>query len=100
MEDYEAGEYVSYEGETIENPDGTATVTNNYYGEGGYDDYYDYSYSARINRFYNPYAGFNYYSPCYVGFYYDPWYNPYWYRPSLYFGLSWGWGSFGWGYQY
>jgi hypothetical protein len=109
MDDYEAGEYVSYEdepvyseSETIENPDGTTYITNNYYGAGGYGDYYDYSYSARINRFYNPYMGFGYYSPCYVGFYYDPWYYPTWYGPSMYFGLSWGWGwgSMGWGYPY
>jgi hypothetical protein len=107
IDDYESGEYVSYEdepvyseSETIENPDGTTYITNNYYGAGGYSDYYDYSYSARINRFYYPYAGFNYYSPCYVGFYYDPWYDPYWYSPSFYFGMSWGWGSFGWGYPY
>lgn len=107
MEEYDAGDYVAYEDDpvysetqTIENPDGTTYITNNYYGAGGYGDYYDYSYSARINRFYNPYVGFNYYSPCYVGFYYDPWYNPYWYRPSLYFGFNWGWGGYGWGYPY
>lgn len=107
MEDYNAGEHVSYEdepyyseSETVQDPDGTTYITNNYYGSEGYSDYYDYSYSARINRFYNPYAGFNYYSPCYVGFYYDPWYNPYWYRPSLYFSVGWGWGGYGYGYPY
>ena len=108
MEEYDAGEYVSYEdepvysdSETIESPDGNTYITNNYYGPGGYGDYYDYSYSARINRFYSPYNGFGYYSPWYVGFYYDPWYyNPYWYSPSWYFGFSWGWGGMGWGYPY
>ncbi|MCB2219898.1 MAG: hypothetical protein KQI35_05835 [Bacteroidetes bacterium] len=106
VEDYEAGDYVSYEEEpvyseteTVENPDGSTYITNNYYGSSPYD-YYDYSYAARINRFYSPYAGFGYYSPYYTGFYYDPWYNPYWYSPSLYFGFSWGWGSIGWGYPY
>lgn len=99
VEDYEAGQYVSYDdepnySETIENPDGTSNITNNYYGSDGYGDYYDYSYSARINRFYNPYGSFGYYSPCYVGFYYDPWYNP-WYRPSLYFSYGWGYPSYG-----
>lgn len=97
VEEYDAGEYVSYEeqpaySETTQNPDGTTYITNNYYGSGGYGDYYDYNYSARINRFYNPYVGFNYYSPCYVGFYYDPWYSPYWYRPSFYMSFGWGWG--------
>ncbi len=104
--DYEAGEYVSYEeepyyseSEVIEGEDGATNVTNNYYSS-GYDDYYDYSYSARISRFYSPYSGFGYYSPCYVGFHYDPWYNPYWYMPSFYFGMSWGWGGYGWGYPH
>lgn len=100
-EDYAAGDYVAYEeepvySETSEDPNGNTYITNNYYGSSAYD----YSYAARINRFYSPYAGFGYYSPYYVGFYYDPWYNPYWYSPSFYFGLSWGWGSIGWGYPY
>lgn len=104
IEDYEAGEYVSYEeepvyseSETEQGPDGSTYITNNYYGPGGFGDFYDYGYSARINRFYNPYMGFGYYSPCYVGFFYDPWLDPFWYGPSFQFGMSWGWGGFGWG---
>lgn len=108
IEDYEAGDYVQYEdeqpyyseSETETTPQGTNYITNNYYdgygGAGG--DYYDYSYASRINRFYGPYMGFNYYAPCYTGFYYDPWYwDYYWYRPSWYFSFNWGWG---WGYPY
>lgn len=102
IEDYEAGEYATYEqepyyseDETVETPEGTNYITNNYYGS-GYDDY---SYASRINRFYSPYSGFGYYSPCYAGFYYSPWYyDPYWYMPSFYFGMSWGWGRYGWAY--
>ncbi len=103
IEDYDAGENATYEeeptyveSETMQGPDGTTNITNNYYGGSGYDDYYDYSYSSRINRFYNPYAGFGYYSPYYAGFYYDP----YWYMPSFYFSMSWGWGGYGCGYPY
>jgi hypothetical protein len=106
-EDYEAGQYVYYgdepyysESETVQSPEGTTYITHNYYGSGL--DYYDYSYASRINRFYNPYYGFGYYSPFYLGFSYSPWgfYDPFWYRPSFYFGMHWGWGSFGWGYPF
>lgn len=103
MDDYEAGDYVSYQdepvsadSESVQSPDGTTNITNNYYSGSPYD----YSYAARLSRFYSPYMGFGYYSPCYVGYYYDPWYDPYWYSPSFYFGMNWGWGSFGWGYPY
>jgi len=104
LEDYATGEYVEYEeepyystSETIETPEGTTYVTNNYYSDGYmYDDYYDYSYASRIRRFYNPYGGFGYYSPYYTGYYYDPWY----WGPSFSFGFSWGWGSIGWGWGY
>jgi hypothetical protein len=107
-EDYETGQYVNYgnepyysESESYQSPEGTTYITNNYYGGSGFDSY-DYSYAARINRFYDPFYGFGYYSPFYTGFYYNPWgyYDPFRYRPSFYFGMSWGWGSFGWGYPY
>ncbi len=106
--DYETGDNAAYDNQSVNsengsggNPDGAANITNNYYGGSGYDDYYDYSYASRINRFYGPSIGFNYYSPYYTGYYYDPWYwNSYSYMPSFYFGLSWGWGSFGYGYPY
>ena len=101
IEDYEAGEYVQYQDEpdassydSSTSPEGVTYITNNYYdGYGGYGDYYDYSYASRISRFHSSYMGFNYYAPCYSGFYYDPWYwDYYWYRPSFYFGFNWGWG--------
>jgi hypothetical protein len=108
IEDYETGEYVAYEEEpyystteTVENPDGTTYITNNYYEGYGYGDYYDYSYADRINRFYSPYMGYSYYSPFYMGYYYNPWYwDYYYYRPSWYFSYSWGWGGCYWGYPY
>jgi len=97
--------------------DGQSVVTNNYYYETDDfedDSYYDYSYSARINRFYRPYNGFNYYAPCYTDLYYYT-YDPYYWGTSIYvgtgwgypyygggwsIGFGWGWGSigFGWGY--
>jgi hypothetical protein len=106
-EDFESSEEPAAEDEpyltaqeTVNSPEGTSYITNNYYG-GGYGDYYDYSYASRLNRFYGPYMGYNYYSPCYSGFYYDPWYWDYYrYRPSLYFGFNWGWGDMYWGYPY
>lgn len=107
-EDYETGEDVAYgdepyltSSETVTTPEGTNYITNNYYEGYGGSDYYDYSYAERIDRFYGPNMGYNYYSPCYTGYYYDPWYwDSYWYMPSFYFGFSWGWGSMYWGYPY
>ena len=116
-----SGEYADYEepyystSETIEDPEGNTYVTNNhYYDPYMYDDYYDYSYAARIKRFHDPYYGFGYYDPYFTNSYwynYNPWHfgtsiymgYPYW-SPSLAFSLSygWGWGSIGmgWGYPY
>ncbi|MBN3035483.1 MAG: hypothetical protein JW861_07830 [Bacteroidales bacterium] len=117
-EDYQTGDYVEYQeeepyystSESYADPNGTTYITNNYYYDGYASDYYDYSYSARIRRFHDPYFGFGYYSPCYTNAYwynYDPWYwgssiyfgYPFW-SPSLYFGFSynWGWGGFGMGW--
>ena len=81
--------------------DGNTYVVNNYYYE---DDWDDYSYSMYVNRFYTPYYGFSYYSPCY-----DPWfwrpgwgwnvgYNS-WTGWNVGWGYSWGWCS-GWGWGY
>ena len=107
-EAYETGEDVVYSDEpylttteTVTTPEGTNYITNNYYEGYGPDDYYDYSYASRIDRFYSPYMGYNYYAPYYSSYYYDPWYwDSYWYMPSFYFGFSWGWGSMYWGYPY
>lgn len=62
---------------------GNTYVTNNYNG-----DYYDYEYSSRIRRFYEPVYGFGFYDPFYTNSY---WYN---YRPaswgvSIYLGYNW-----------
>lgn len=90
---------------------GNTYVTNNYYNT---DDYYDYSYSARVKRFYDPVNGYGYYDPYYTNsYYYD--YNPASWGVSIYLGYNWwapsyayyapfsygGFGiSFGWGYPY
>jgi hypothetical protein len=68
------------------------------------DDYYDYSYAARIKRFHDPLEGVGYYDSYYTNrYWYD--YDPYsygtsiyigydyaypYYRPSVSFGFSWG----------
>jgi len=101
--------------ETYSDPQGD---TYNYYNDDGYlDDYYDYSYAARIRRFHGSGLGFGYYDPYYTNMYwynYDPWcwgssiymgynwwYPSWYYRPSFYFGLGWDFGFFslGWGYN-
>ncbi len=69
--------------------DGKTYITNNYYGDSYNSD--DYYYASRIRRFHNPYAGFSYYSPAYVGYYYDPFYSGF----SIGFGYTWGMG-YGW----
>ncbi len=95
--DYEDSYYSDTE--TITDGSGSTYITNNYYG-----DYYESDYTTRMKRFYSPYMGFGYYSPCYTG-YYD-YYDPYYYSPglSVSIGFGWGWGSgygYGsWGYPY
>ncbi len=72
--------------------------------EGVYDDTYsewedqDYYYTSRIKRFHRPYHGFDFYSPCYVDFYfydnydYDPWfYDRDIYSTRWYYYDSYGW---------
>jgi hypothetical protein len=78
------------------------------------DDYYDYEYSARINRFYRPVYGAGFYDPYYTNFYtYNQ--NPAFWGTSIYnsyswgmpsnqfgyysFGISSGWGYNNWGYN-
>lgn len=91
----------------------SAIANNPYYRDPQYsaDDYYDYAYSARINRFHNP-IGVGYYDNYYTNIYsYSQ--NPLFYgtsiysgfgmgMPSTYFGVgnsgfgmanSWGWGN-------
>lgn len=64
------------------------SVINNYYGD--YyeaDDYYDFSYSARIRRFHQPMWSYGYYGGLYTDYY---WYshNPYHCGSSIYFGYG------------
>ena len=80
-ENYGHIQYAYVETTQAQDKQGNTYITNNFY-----DD----SYSARINRFSGPYLGFSYF---------DPWY----YGPSYRFGYSsyYGWNmSFGWGYPY
>lgn len=63
--------------------DGNIVIKNEYYDDShfAFDDYYDYSYSARIRRFGSQYNTWGYYDPYYTNAY---WYNP---QPS-YWGVS------------
>ncbi|HNX06377.1 MAG TPA: hypothetical protein PKL96_02220, partial [Bacteroidales bacterium] len=85
--------------ETYYDEDGNTYVTNNYY----YDDYYDYSYSSRIRRFYDYNPGWGYYDNYYTNSY---WYNydPYFWGVSIYTGYNWWWPTYYyrpyWGYNY
>lgn len=99
--------------ETYYAPDGNVIVTEkSYYGDFDPDNYYDYAYSARINRFHSPFHHYGYYDDYYTNAYYysnlyDDWgtsiyfgYN--WLTPYIglhYGGLGFGYG-FGWGYPY
>lgn len=88
--------------ETTPSPSGEEGVQ--YYDDDEYGYYEDdgYYYSNRIQRFYHPYVGFDFYAPAYTGFYYDPW--DYYYPSSGFsisvgFGIGFGWGSW-YGYPY
>ena len=76
------------------------------------EDYYDYTYAARIRRFHEPIPGYGYYDNYYTNSYfynYNPytygssiylgynWWYPY-YGPSLSFGFGWGWPYYNWYY--
>ena len=65
---------------------GTTYVTNNYYN----DDYYDYSYSSRLRRYYSPAIGYSYYDPYYTNSYYYDYYPSSW-GVSIYSTYKW-WG--------
>jgi hypothetical protein len=90
---------------------GNTYITNNYNG-----DYYDYEYSSKIRRYYEPASGYGYYDPYYTNSYwynYNPaswgmsiylgynWWAPasYYYDPFCYGGFSIGFG-YGYGYPY
>ncbi len=76
----------------------SAETTDYSYVEEGYEDYYDYEYASRINRFDNAYGSLGYYSPAYTNVY----------SPGLSFSMGYGWGfpssyfsvgfGYGWGY--
>ncbi len=85
--------------------DGNTYITNNYYN----DDYYDYSYAAKMRRFYEPGIGLSYYDDYYTNMYWYS-YNPidwgisiylgyHWLSPSLYFGYN-PWWHYSYGYYY
>ncbi len=121
----EGSEYksYSYSGDTL--PPASSQDNEYYYVEEEGDEYYDYDYASRINRFHNPGMGFGYYSPMYTGYYpgYGPsfsmnygfgfpssyfslgfnygwgggYYNP-WYYDPWYGYPGWGYPGYGWGY--
>jgi len=92
--DYYEDEYSETEKKT--DGSGNTYITNNYYG-----DYYgsDYEYTTRLRRFYRPYIGFSYFSPCYVGFYYDPFYYDPWWGWSVSVSWMWGYPNYYWYYD-
>ena len=71
----------------------------NYSGDGyNQDDYYDYAYSAKLKRFYDPVPYGGYYNDYYTNSYwYDP--NPWNYGFSIYMGYNWWGPSYGYGYN-
>ena len=60
------------------------TIVNNYYEA---DDYYDFSYSARIRRFHRPVWSMGYYGGLYTDYYWYS-YNPYHCGMSIYYGYN------------
>lgn len=63
------------------------------YSDYNQDNYYDYAYSARINRFHRPYYWLNYYDDYYTDLY---WYtfDPLSWGVSIYLGYSWWYPSY------
>ena len=63
------------------------------YAEYDEDDYYDYAYSARLRRFYHPFAYSDYYADYYTNLY---WYthDPLYWGTSIYLGYSWWYPSY------
>ena len=86
--DYKSADDVKIENENIVLTDTSedGTIVNNYYGN--YyeaDDYYDFSYSARIRRFHRPVWSMGYYGGLYTDYYWYS-YNPYHCGMSIYYG--------------
>jgi len=77
----------------------SAASSDEYYYVEESEEYYDYDYASRIDRFYNNTGSFGYYAPVYTGYY--PSYGPSlsigygWGMPSSYFsfGFNYGWGG-------
>lgn len=96
-----ASDYSSYRDDQ-----GNTYITNNYYYD---DDYYDYSYSARIRRFYHPVYS-SYWHDYYTNYYWYT-YDPVLFGVSIYYGYNWWypgpwrggwriWWSWGWGWSW
>ena len=88
--DYKSAGDVKIENENIVLTDTSedGTIVNNYYGN--YyeaDDYYDFSYSARIRRFHRPVWSMGYYGGLYTDYYWYS-YNPFHCGMSIYYGYN------------
>jgi hypothetical protein len=76
---------------------GNTYITNNYYD----DDNYDFFYTSRMRRFYNPHQGFGWYSGIYTDPYWYGYNDPWMWGSSIYVGSgffvgpTWGWSN-GW----
>ncbi len=86
--------------EYYSDPSGNTYITNQYFADAMYQDYY---FSSRIRRFHRNWATFGYYDPLFSDIY---WYNydPFFYGSSIYIGYdpfwSFGWPSYySWGYR-
>lgn len=88
FEDYTAEDLENERNTIVSDTAEDGTVINNYYGD--YyeaDDYYDFSYSARIRRFHRPVWSMGYYGGLYTDYYWYS-YNPYHCGLSIYYGYN------------
>lgn len=92
----------AYQYDGVEASDGNTYITNNYYNDDSYNDYF---YTSRLRRYYQPSYGFGYWDNYYTNYYFydnNPWswgnniysYTPnyYWNPWGIYIGYS-TWGS-------
>lgn len=118
------GDVNSYKGDVTESakvaPIVPATITDengDQYQGNVTDDYYDYSYSAKIRRFYHDNDSLSYYDDYYTDSYYydgnpsgntyvtnnynsDPWHSNWNFSYGIGFGYGWGYPYYGGGYPY
>ena len=63
----------AYQYDGVEASDGNTYITNNYYNDDSYNDYF---YTSRLRRYYQPSYGFGYWDNYYTNYYFydnNPW---------------------------